>query len=110
VSEAGPSGACSAERKAVHVPLLGVHATAIFACDRRRLAPLRQAGGPRERCSSRGGKRLDRKRDPDSCGRQDGELHHQCGRDSASVMARLHDRARMPVPENVTLKSRRISS
>ncbi len=42
--------------------------------------------------------------DPSSCGAENGEVHHQASGRSLSYGALAADAARMPVPENVTLK------
>src|SRR6202171_2940392 len=84
-------------------PLLGVQATGNSNAIRGAWQPLRKAGATaRTMLVAAAAKRWDV--DPSSCRAQNGEVHHQASGRSLSYGALAADAARMPVPENVTMK------
>jgi isoquinoline 1-oxidoreductase beta subunit len=84
-------------------PLLGVQATGNSNAIRGAWQPLRKAGATaRTMLIAAAAKRWNV--DPSSCRAQNGEVHHQASGRSLSYGALAADAARMPVPENVTMK------
>ncbi|WP_035664420.1 xanthine dehydrogenase family protein molybdopterin-binding subunit [Bradyrhizobium sp. Ec3.3] len=84
-------------------PLLGVQATGNSNAIRGAWEPLRKAGATaRTMLIAAAAKRWSV--DPSSCRVQNGEVHHQASGRSLGYGALAADAARMPVPENVTLK------
>jgi isoquinoline 1-oxidoreductase subunit beta len=84
-------------------PLLGVQATGNSNAIRGAWQPLRKAGATaRTMLIAAAAKRWNV--DPSSCRAENGEVHHQASGRSLSYGALAADAARMPVPENVTLK------
>src|SRR6478735_8735674 len=84
-------------------PLLGVQATGNSNAIRGAWQPLRKAGATaRTMLIAAAAKQWNV--DPDSCRAQDGEVHHQASGRSLGYGALATEAARMPVPENVTLK------
>ena len=84
-------------------PLLGVQATGNSNAIRGAWQPLRKAGATaRTMLIAAAAKRWNV--DPSSCRAENGEVHHQASGLSLGYGALAADAARMPVPENVTLK------
>ena len=84
-------------------PLLGVQATGNSNAIRGAWQPLRKAGATaRTMLIAAAAKRWNV--DPASCRAQSGEVRHQASGRSLGYGALAADAARMPVPENVTLK------
>jgi isoquinoline 1-oxidoreductase subunit beta len=84
-------------------PLLGVQATGNSNAIRGSWQPLRKAGATaRTMLITAAAKRWNV--DPASCGAQSGEVRHQASGRSLGYGELAAEAARMPVPENVTLK------
>src|SRR5262245_58482439 len=84
-------------------PLLGVQATGNSNAIRGAWEPLRRAGATaRTMLIAAAAKRWNV--DPSSCRAENGEVRHQASGRSLSYGALAADAARVPVPENVTLK------
>jgi isoquinoline 1-oxidoreductase beta subunit len=84
-------------------PLLGVQATGNSNAIRGAWEPLRKAGATaKTMLIAAAAKRWNV--DPGSCRAENGEVHHQASGRSLGYGALAADAARMPVPEDVTLK------
>src|SRR5262249_22128886 len=84
-------------------PLLGVQATGNSNAIRGAWQPLRKAGATaRTMLIAAAAKRWNV--DPSACRAENGEVHHQASKRRLGYGALAADAARMPVPENVTLK------
>ncbi|WFU38885.1 xanthine dehydrogenase family protein molybdopterin-binding subunit [Bradyrhizobium sp. CB82] len=84
-------------------PLLGVQATGNSNAMRGAWQPLRKAGASaRTMLIAAAAQRWNV--DPSSCRAENGEVHHQASGRSLGYGALAADAARVPVPENVTLK------